>query len=186
MSAERILDTTLDLLATRGLNEITVQLVAETAGFTRPWVYRFFPDIEAIYAELFRKLQPIYFVATRDSPVRGYDGVSSFLKRALRNHLQMPPGLAILTSYAINSGSGESAILGVRERLNDYFTQSWVEPLVAIGNERGLVVALTRVYVSSLCALVVSIDHDQTTPEQAFAVMTAIIDGLVSLLTGVS
>ena len=48
----RLLDTALSLIATRGMDRLTTQAIADAAHVSIGTVYRYFPDRAAILAEL--------------------------------------------------------------------------------------------------------------------------------------
>jgi AcrR family transcriptional regulator len=55
---ERVLETALQLVGRRGLNELSMDDLATTAGVSRATVYRLFPGKAALFGELIREFSP--------------------------------------------------------------------------------------------------------------------------------
>jgi AcrR family transcriptional regulator len=94
-TTERILSTALELLAERGLAQLSMDELAARAGVSRASLYRRFPGKPALFRELVRVYSPLEPVATRLAQLRDRppEEVMPELALAVARHLDGRIGL---------------------------------------------------------------------------------------------
>jgi len=162
-----LIDAASELLRERGLTGVTMSMVADRAGISRTWAYNFYTDVNAIYRDLFNKVQKEFF-NNPDTTFEHYSGLPEFFEQNVSRYLELPVAYAILASHAMNTGHNPSAeIAELRADIIEDFEQSWVGPFVALGVDRGGVMASVVACQNALFGLVVAVDSGWITREDA-------------------
>ena len=181
---QRILDVTLRLLEERALGEITMTMIADEAGISRAWLYKLFPDLGSLYAELFSRIQPVFF-HTVDSPPPLGSGLLKYMIDRCDTYLDLPVGSAILASYALNGGEHtSSSLIGLRDRFLETLERVWVEPIVSLGNEPDFARASVLTFMNVVLGLVVAVGQARISRESAHTCLVTSITGIVGDLHG--
>jgi AcrR family transcriptional regulator len=183
---QTLLDVTLRILEERALGEITMKMIADEAGISRAWLYKFFPDLASLYAELFSRVQPVYFHSRENPPPIGR-GLADYMAARSDVYLDLPVGCAMLATYALNGGRHTSAsLVSLRDRFLDTINDVWVEPIVALGNDREDVYAAVLTLTNTILGLVIAVGQGLTTREAARACLTVTSGAVVGSLVGLS
>jgi AcrR family transcriptional regulator len=170
-----LVDSISDLLRERGFAGVTMSMVADRAGISRTWAYNFFPDVNAIYKELFNHVQATFFEADEGS-FDNLEELPAFFDRHVSRYLDLPIAYAILGSYVLNTGYDPSPeIAELRSMLLADFGETWIEPFVALGVPRGEVMASVIACTNTLFGLVVAMDRGWITREDARSRLRATI-----------
>jgi AcrR family transcriptional regulator len=108
---ERVLETALQLVGRRGLNELSMDDLATTAGVSRATVYRLFPGKAALFGELIREFSPWEPVAdVIDAMPDGDPGdVIPAVAQAIAEAMQDRVGLLLRIVFELRQGEPDTA-----------------------------------------------------------------------------
>jgi AcrR family transcriptional regulator len=108
---ERVLETALQLVGRRGLNELSMDDLATTAGVSRATVYRLFPGKAALFGELIREFSPWEPVAdvidamSDGDPEEVIPVVAHAIAEAMHNRV----GLLLRIVFELRQGNPDTA-----------------------------------------------------------------------------
>ena len=109
--AKEIVDTTLDLIGSRGIGRLTTAALARRLGFTEAALYRYYSGKSAILAAALHQVAESVFVAMPLDLTARADGEPSVVERHLGAHLRrfaVHQGVLLdLVLAGATSGSGE-------------------------------------------------------------------------------
>jgi AcrR family transcriptional regulator len=181
-----ILEATLRMLEERSLADITMTAIADEAGISRAWLYRLFPDLATLYSELFMRMQPIFFHTFQSRPPIDQN-LREYLSARCDHYLDMPVGVAILGSYALNGGQHSSATFeALRGKIFATLEEVWVDPIVPLGNDRVDVRAKVLVFMNTLFGLVIAMNAGDIDRPSARSSLEVVIDAVARSLNGLT
>jgi len=161
-------------------------MIADEAGISRAWLYKLFPDLGSLYAELFSRIQPVFF-HTVESPPPLNSGLLAYMVDRCDTYLDLPVGAAILASYAINGGEHtSSSLIGLRDRFLETLEAVWVGPIVQLGNDPDTARASVLTFMNVVLGLVVAVGQGRVSREAARRCLVTSITGIVGDLNGLT
>jgi AcrR family transcriptional regulator len=122
--AQEIVDTTLDLIGSRGIGRLTTAALARRLGFTEAALYRYYTGKGAILAAALQQVAESVFASMPSDLAANDDGDSGTIERQLGTHLRRFTAhqgvLLDLLLAGTTSGSGELQEAG-NAFLEEYF-----------------------------------------------------------------
>ena len=174
-----LLEAASDLIAERGISEVSLSAIATRSGVSRQWLYEFFPDIDSIFAALYQNARDEYLKPNATPPVGLFERIE-YLKREIDSYLDLPVACAIVGSYAINGGLRKTgSIRALRESILGNLERGWVEPMVQQGVSREESYASVITLMNTVYGLVTAIDGGLTTRAVAQRRLASVIDAVV-------
>jgi AcrR family transcriptional regulator len=110
--SHQIIDTTLEMLESRSLNQVTTAALARHLGFTEAALYRYFPGKDAIVAAALQQMTEELFaemILELDPELAARDGAAPQLERHIQRFTARRGILLELLLAAVTSHSGELA-----------------------------------------------------------------------------
>jgi AcrR family transcriptional regulator len=170
-----LIEAASELLRDRGISGVTMSQIADRAGISRTWAYNFYPDVVAIYHDLFHKVQGEFF-DNEESVFEDYQSLPMFFERHVDRYLELPVAYAILACAVMNTGQNPpQEVANLRSAIMEDFEQSWIEPFAALGVDRGGVAASVITCQNALFGLVIAMDNGFISYEDARSRLLATI-----------
>jgi AcrR family transcriptional regulator len=163
---DAVLAVTTELIASEGVRNVTLAHIAARTGITRQWLHQLFPDLQAIYALIYKKMKLEVLRIDERLPVDRLKRIEHQCAQVPR-WLDMPVAYALLGSYILN-GSSRNSSQGseLRSELIADMKTGWAAPLTEQGVSEVEISAGIFILLNALFGVVVAI-HDGITRSDA-------------------
>jgi AcrR family transcriptional regulator len=173
---------TLDIVAELGIDAVTLTAVADRAGVSRQWLHTLFPNLNALYMDMYQSMRFEYFRADEALPL-GLAERREFIKKIYAIYFDVPIGLSMIGSFALN---GRSGLDRSKESLHSLylatFCARYVDPMVELGYPRDEVLAGMMAMQNSAYSLAIACDRGIIDRAPAIATLHRSIDTHVAAL----
>jgi AcrR family transcriptional regulator len=183
---DHVIDAASDLLESRSIQDISMSSVAEAAGMSRVWIYRFFPDLASIFFEVYAR-SPMGMASATPAPPEQITALRSFMINRIDDYLDVRPACAIVGAYSLNCvRSTDSELASLADRVFSDLREAWVQPLVSLGNDSHDVWSKIVVFLNVHYGLVISVHRGLVSREAASRRLEEVIHALADGTIGIN
>jgi AcrR family transcriptional regulator len=176
---DQIIESAESIIEEIGIADCTMSAIADRAGITRAWLYKFFPDVESVLVAVWMSWQLPGALGTEVMSPVGEFAVLSHMRSCIDLWLRMPLGAAMIGNYGLISTVGDSTI---GSRLNNLmwedWEQRWVGPLERGGIPREVAIGVVVTVHASAVGVLLAMHQGRLHREAARAVLSQIVDGV--------
>lgn len=150
---EQILDVAHELVSEVGYHGLTMKMVAERAGISRAWLYRFFEDAESLTDALFRRTASELIPLS--NPIERLDtGLVEHVMGRFQQVLDLPRHVFWNVYAAYHAPEGAApAQMTQRRMVLMMIEHDWSNPLISLGVSPERAATTTHTLIASMFAL---------------------------------
>jgi AcrR family transcriptional regulator len=177
----RIYEVVSELIVESGAAGVTFKAIAQRMGVSRQWLYKFYPDIDAIFVVVYNHGRQLYFREETPAPT---DPVAraAYLKRRCDRYLELPVACAVVGSMALNFGIRDKrAEHSLRTMILANLETQWIQPMVDAGYDRGQLYGSLLTFLNVLFGLIIAVDQKLTNRETASNRLQGLLDAVVNM-----